>query len=159
MIAVPVIVGRTNMKKLGRILGVALLLGVLLLATGMVYSTVKGYTTWYFRVNGAVTVDGHETTGYLHANSQHTFLLVTRTDAARPQTYLVPLASEARILDCGEWQPIRFVPNPVGDGNPSCNVFTGPANVRDAPIQSTAVRRRNSVEFSTVSGKRVRAEW
>jgi len=57
------------MKKMLRILGWLLAAGVLVLVSATLYSTLEGYTTWYFRVNGQVTVDGHETNGYMHANT------------------------------------------------------------------------------------------
>jgi hypothetical protein len=147
------------MKRLLRILGSLVLVGILLLASAMLYSTLKGYMTWYFRVNGRVTVDGHDTTGYLHANTQRTILLVTRTDGGRPETYLVPLSYGNEVIDCGKWHPMRFLPAIIGDVNPPCFFFTDPSEVADAPDDSTLVRGRRSVEFSTASGRKVKAEW
>lgn len=146
------------MKKLARILGSLISVAVLLLVIGLVYSTVKGYTTWYFRVNGSVTVDGHDANGYLHANTKHTVLLVTRTDGSTPETYLVSLQNSKMIVDCGEWHPIRFFPAPIGDVNTLC-LFTDPVSIRDAPRGSTLITSHRSVEFLTASGKKIRAEW
>ena len=148
------------MKRLLRIFGWLVFAAMALVLSALLYSTMKGQTTWYLRVNGAVTVDGQKTTGYLHANTSRTFLLITRTDLDRPETYRVPVRDNEMIIDCGNWHPIRFFPTPIGDVNPPCSFFfTDPTEARDAPIQSTLIRRRNSVEFSTASGKKINAEW
>ena len=148
------------MKKLLHILVWVVSIGILVLAGAMVYSTQRGHMTWYFRVNGQVTVDGRKTTGYLHANTLKTLLLLTRTDDATPETYAVSLDRGRPIIDCGEWHPIRFLPMPVGDLNPPCSGFTAdPAQDRDPPIPATLVRAPRYVEFSTASGKKVKGEW
>jgi hypothetical protein len=148
------------MKRLARILGALISGAILLLVIALVYSTIKGYMTWYFRVNGSVTVDGHETSGYLHANTERTVLFITRMDLSRPETYLVPLEASKKILDCGEWHPIRFLPNPVGDLNQRCSATNvKQAKVLDSPVGATLVRASRSIEFATASGKKVKAEW
>jgi hypothetical protein len=137
-----------------------ILTGTLSVGAGVVYSTAKGYMSWYFRVNGEVTVDGHATPGYMHANTQRTVLLLTRTDEARPETYLVALEHGQRIIDCGEWHPSRFVPFSIGDVNPPCSAFSlDPIKILDAPVPKSLVLGRRSIEFSTSSGKKIRAEW
>ncbi|MGO9087201.1 MAG: hypothetical protein ACLQBK_18440 [Candidatus Sulfotelmatobacter sp.] len=146
------------MKRLLRILGSLILVGILLVAFSLVYSTAKGYMTWFFRVNGQVTVDGHKTAGYMHANTERTILLLTRTDGLRKETYLVPLGEGRTISDCADWHPVRFLPIAIGDINPPC-FLTDPKQIADAPISATLKFQPRSVEFSTVSGKRVRAEW
>jgi hypothetical protein len=146
------------MKKLWQILGWLIFVGILLVAFSLVYSTVRGNMTWYFRVNGQVTVDGHKTTGYMHANTQRTVLLLTRTDGPRPETYLVPVSEDGAVLDCGDWHPVRFLPIATGDVNRPC-LFPDSSAVADAPIEKTVVRGRTSVEFSTLSGKKIKAEW
>ena len=147
-------------KKLFQILGSVAFMGILLIAGAVIYSTVKGYTTWYFRVNGKITVDGHSTSGYMHANTQRTLLLLTRTDQVQPETYLVALEHGKGIVDCGQWHPIRFIPFPIGDVNPPCSAFVvDPATVLDAPLTKSLVLRRRSVEFSTSSGRKIIAEW
>ena len=148
------------MKRVFGILSRLVLLTVIFCLVAMVYSTAKGYMIWYFRVNGSVTVDGHNTGGYMHANTQRTALLITRTDESRPETYLVPVASGKTILDCGQWHPIRFLPIPIGDVNPPCSGFNEKAeSAVDPPVNETLVRSRRSVEFLTASGKKVKAEW
>jgi len=148
------------MKTVLRILSSLVLIAVLLMAGAMLYSTWRGYMTWCFRVNGQVTVDGHRTTGYMHANTRKTILLLTRTDGSRPETYLVSLGDEQAILDCGKWHPTRFLPFSVSHVNPPCSAFTvEPADVADPPVAATLVRDRRSIEFSTASGKKIRAEF
>jgi hypothetical protein len=147
-----------DMKTVLRILGWLVLVAVLVVAGATLYATWKGYTTWYFRVNGRVMVDGRETSGYMHANTQRTILLVTRTDGGWPETYLVRLGDEKSILDCGKWHPTRFLPAPIRDINPPC-LSTDATDIRDAPVEETVIRKRRSVEFSTASGKKVRAEF
>jgi len=146
------------MKTGLRILGWLVLIAVLLLAGAVFYSTWKGSMTWYFRVNGQVTVDGHKTTGYMHANTQRTILLLTRTDGSRPETYAVPLGEGKAIFDCGNWHPVRFLPIAIGDVDPPC-LMIDRSTVVDAPMDKTLVRRRSSIEFSTISGKKIRAEF
>ena len=146
------------MTRALRRLGWYVFLGVLLIAIGVVYSTARGYSTWVFHVNGTVIVNGQKTDGYLHTNRKRTFLFVTRTDEGRPETYLVPLQGSDWIVDCGTWHPIRFLPVPIGDLNPPCSEYDVPTGVRDAPT-STLTKSRRSVEFSTVSGKKIKAEW
>lgn len=148
------------MKKLVGIVGRITLLTTIFLVVAIVYSTAKGYMVWYFRVSGSVTVDGHKTGGYVHANTQRNMLLVTRTDGSKLETYLVPVESGKLISGCGDWHPIRYLPIPTGDLNPPCSRLNEkPGSVADPPLVSTVVRARRSVEFSTASGKRVKAEW
>lgn len=147
------------MKRLLRVFGWLVFAIIAVTVSALLYSTMNGYITRYLRVNAEVTVDGQKTAGYLHADTSRTLLLVTRTDQARPETYRVPVRNNELIIDCGNWNPIRFFPTPIGDLNPPCSFFTDRAGVRDAPIQSTLIRRRNSVEFSTASGKKIKAEW
>lgn len=148
------------MKTLRRTLG-WIVFAILILAAGsVVYSTASGRLGWYFRVDGEVTVNGQKTSGYLHANTQRTVLLVTRTDGSKPETYLFGVQGRKTIVDCGDWHPIRFLPYPVGNTNPPCTVSTvDPAKVLDPPLNATLVSGRTSIEFFTTSGKKVKAEW
>ena len=147
------------MKTVFRIAGSIALAGFFLGGFALLYSTVKGSTHWYFRANGQVFVDGRPTSGYLHANVDRTILLVTRTDGEKAETYLVPVADRAAIRDCGEWSPVRFIPNPVRDSNPLCSTSTDLAKIPDAPISSTLIREGRFVSFSTASGKKIKAQW
>jgi hypothetical protein len=148
------------MKVLVRILGRLFLALAVLFVIGLVYSTAKGYMTWYFRVDGVVTIDGRATGGYLHANTQKTILLLTRTDEKTPETYFVPLNKGTTVFDCGDWQPVRFLPIPIGDLNTRCPaIAANPPENLDAAADSTLVRTARSIEFVTTSGKKVKAEF
>ncbi len=147
------------MKRLLRIVGSVFFAGFLLAASALLYSTLQGHMRWYFRVNGQVLVDDRQTSGYMHANAERTVLLITRTDGTKSETYLVPVADRAAILDCGNWSPIHFVPTPVKGENPPCSVPPDPANNPDPPVPATLRRDQRSVSFSTTSGKKVKAEW
>lgn len=148
------------MRTVFQILGRVIFVGVACLVGAVIYSTAMGYTTWCFRMNGLVTVDGRATSGYMHTNTQRTVLLLTRTDNEKPETYLVPIAAGKPILDCGHWHPVRFLPNPVGDLNSHCSAADMKStNAVDAPVNTTLVQAARSVEFSTASGKKVKAVW
>lgn len=140
-------------------MGVVAVLALLFVVGSSAYSTWRGYMLCYFRVNGQVIVDGQTTSGYLHANTDKTLLILTRTDDTRPESYLISLGPTKTSFDCGEAHPLPFLPFPVGDLNPPCSFFTDPAKVRDPPINGTVTAGRNFVEFSTASGKKVRGQW
>lgn len=146
------------MKKLFRALVYLILAGIVLLAGLVTYSTLRGYTQWFFRVNGQVMVDGRKTSGFIHTNTLRTFLLVTTTDGRKLETYVVPLIS-IKMWDCGNWHPIRFLPTAIGTLYSSCNLPADPATVVDPPLPKTLVCRERSVEFTTASGRRVKAQW
>lgn len=146
------------MKKVLRLFGWILLAGMALGAFAISYSTSKGHLMWFFRVAGSVSVNGHYASGYMHANSLRTFLLVTTTDGRKPETYVVPLIS-IRMWDCGNWHPIRFLPTAIGDLHSSCMLPAEALTIIDPPLPGTLVRGEKSVEFTTASGRRVRAEW
>ena len=143
-------------KRLAKLLGSLWIVGAAVLIVLVVHSTNAGATQWFFRVNGQVSVNGHENSGYMHANTRRTFLLVTTTDGRKPETYVVPLIS-IKMWDCGSWHPVRFLPAPMGPWS-SCNLPADPAAV-DAPLPKTLLCRQRSVEFMTASGRRVKAEW
>jgi hypothetical protein len=148
------------MKGFLRALGRMAVIAVLFLVAAIVYSTWHGYMRWYFRVDGQVLVDGQKTTGYLHAHTDKTILLLTRTDGSRSETYLVFLGPTKTVIDCGEWHPLRFLPIPIGDQSPPCSGFNiNPAKILDPPTRATAITGRNFIEFSTTSGKKVLAQW
>lgn len=147
------------MTRLLRVFACLVCLTLLLIAAGLAYSTAKGYLTWCFRVNGIVSVNGIKNSGYLHANTKRTFLLLTRTDKSRRETYLVPLQGSRWIVDCGDWHPTQFLPVLIGDVDPPCSGYDTPTGVADTPKSQTLITHSHSVEFSTISGKKIRAEW
>ncbi len=134
-------------------------LGALLVAGGTLYATWTGHLHWYFRVNGNVLVDGKGTSGYLHANTDKTLLLLTRTDQNRRRTYLINLDGASRIISCGEWNPPRFLPLPVLDITTLCSGLDEAIPGIDTPLEKTLVRERTYLEFSTASRHTVKAEW
>ena len=157
---VSVILRKAMLKNFLRALGRIALLALLLAVASILYSTWRGYIRWYFRVDGQVLVNGQETTGYLHANTEKSILLLTRTDDSRPETYLVTLGPTKTAFDCRQWHPLRFLPFPAGHENPPCSAFTiDPLKVHDPPTTATVNSGRNFVEFSTSSGKKVRGQW
>jgi hypothetical protein len=148
------------MRTLHRTLGAIVFLAIVFVAGSLAYSTWSGHTRWYFRVDGQVVVNGRTTAGYLHANTEKTILMLTRTDDPEPETYLIWLGGPHSASDCGEWHPLRFLPTAVGDVKPPCSVFiTDPATVHDPIIPATLTSGRNFVEFTTASGKKVRGQW
>jgi hypothetical protein len=135
------------------------LVGVVFLAA-LLLAVSAFHSRWYFRVNGQVVVNGHSTTGYLHADAGKTFLMLTRTDGPKPETYLISSETKTGVLDCGEFHPPRFLPFPDGHLNPPCSFFNGDSvRFQDAPISATLTTGRNFIEFSTASGKKVRGQW
>lgn len=149
-----------DMKRLLGIVGLLFFAVAVLSVILLAYSTAKGYTRWYFRVDGLVTIDGRQSSGYLHANTQKTILLLTRTDEKRPETYLIPLGEEKTVLDCGDWHPVRLLPFPVGHFNPPCSVLSvSPADILDGPVSATLVRAGRSIQFTTASGRKVKAKF
>jgi hypothetical protein len=146
------------LRRSVKVLGSLLVSVIVFLAIVVAYSTMKGTTEWFFRVNGQVTVAGRKTSGYMHANTRRTFLLVTTTDGRKPETYVVPQIS-IKMWVCGSWHPIRFLPIPMSPLYSSCNLPADPATVVDPPLPRTLVCRPRSVEFTTASGRKVKAEW
>ena len=146
------------LKKVRKVLGWLVIVVALVCAVLLVHSTMAGTTEWFLRVKGRVIVNGHENSGYIHANTRRTFLFVTTTDGQKPETYVVPLIS-IKMWDCGEWNPIRFLPTAIGPLHSSCSLPVDPALEVDPPLPRTLVCRDRSVEFTTRSGRKVKAEW
>jgi len=140
--------------------GVTLSMVALLLVIGLAYSTVQGYTTWWFRRTGLVTVDGVPN-GYLHRNSKRSAVIITRSDLSPKQSYLVDLSGSKFLLHCGEWHAPRVPAFPIGDLSSPCSIFNNGTDMvtADNPLFSTLVVRPNAVEFSTTQGRKVAASW
>ena len=148
------------MKKLLRVLGWILFAGVLLIVFAIAYSTAMGRVTWVFRVNGSVLVNGQKTSGYLHADPQRTSIFLTRTDEGRRETYRVRVLGRKAVDDCLDWSPPRFLPFPLrSDDEAPCMGLPARSTVMDAPVGATLIPSRRSVEFTTSSGKTIKAEW
>ena len=140
--------------------GVGLFLFALLFAMSLWYSTAHGYMTWWFSSSSQVTVDGVRS-GFVHINSEHSAVIITRTDLHPSQSYLVGLSAEKSVTHCGDWEAPRFPAFPIGDVNPPCSFFTNGSElpVADNAILSTLKARPGFVEFKTEHGKNVTASW
>lgn len=143
-----------------RLAGLGLLACTLLFAAGLWYSTAHGYTTWWFSSSGRVSVDGVRS-GFLHVNSEHSAVIISRTDLHPSQSYLVGLSGPTSLTHCGDWQAPPLPAFPIGDVNPPCSFFGNGSELRaaDNAVLSTLTARRGFVEFQTEHGKRVTASW
>ncbi|MGA3045740.1 MAG: hypothetical protein ABSD67_03915 [Terracidiphilus sp.] len=152
------------MRTLAKGACVVLLVLTLLAAALLTYSTARGYTQWWLISGGHVAVDGVRG-GYLHTNWSYPFVMITRTDSKRDQSYLVRLSGSAKfsqgITYCGDWHAPRFPAFPIGDLNPPCmGVLEDPDPAEaDRPLSSTLTARPGFVEFTTLQGKKVTARW
>ena len=147
-------------KMVLRLAGVGLFLFALLFAAGLWYSTAHGYTTWWFSSTSQVAIDGVRS-GFLHVNSEHSAVIITRTDLRPSQSYLVGLSSRKFLIHCGDWQAPRLPAFPIGDVNPPCSFFSNGSDlsVADNAVLSTLTARPGFVEFKTEHGKKVTASW
>jgi hypothetical protein len=147
------------MKSLAKIVGISLLALALLVTAALAYSTARGYTTWWFRSDGNVAVDGVRE-GYLHKNWSHTAVIITRSDTKTMQSYLVRLSGSRLLIHCGDWHAPQLPVFSTGDVRFPCSVFNPEAGPQDdAPVLSTLLIRPGFVEFGTLRGKKVRATW
>jgi hypothetical protein len=134
----------------------AAILGIL--AVPILYSTLKGYTRWYWRApGGQIFVDGNRVSGYVHASKS--VVIVTRRDMARSHSYLIALGDRSRgvLLGCGDWSAPRFVVFPVGHVNPPCLMALGDETAHSSPHAPGGPLRitGTTLEFHTQDGKRI----
>jgi hypothetical protein len=131
-------------------------------AIPVIYSTVKGYTTWFWRnPHAQVFVNGQRVSGYVHA-SKHV-IIVTRGDLADRHSYWFRLDGQSKTVSnyCGSWSAPDFFVFAVGDVNPPCFMIRETAydveeNLQPAvPITISATK----IEFYTRAGKLIRAEY
>ena len=143
-----------------RLAGVGLFLFALLCAMSLWYSTAHGYMTWWFSSSSQLAVDGVRS-GFLHVNSEHSAVIVTRTDLRPSQSYLVGLLGEKSVTHCGDWEAPRLLAFPIGDVNPPCSFFSNGSDlpVADNAVLSTLTARPGFVEFKTEHGKKVTVSW
>jgi hypothetical protein len=95
-------------------------------ALAVLYSTAKGYTSWYWRNSHAVVlVDGRQVSGYVHRSVRK--IILTRRDLAKPRSYWIDTTppSTARPHYCGSWSAPNFFVFVVGDLNMPCMGLTG----------------------------------
>jgi len=158
IISMPVFRKRV-VKMVLRLAGVGLFLFALLFAS-LWYSTAHGYMTWWFSSSSQVAVDGVRS-GFLHVNSEHSAVIITRTDLRPSQSYLVGLSGRKSVTHCGNWEAPRLPAFPIGDVNPPCSFFSNGSDlpVADNAVLSTLTARLGFVEFKTEHGKKVTASW
>jgi hypothetical protein len=148
------------LKTSAKVVVITLFAIALLFAVGLAYSTVHGYTTWWFKSGGYVAVDGVRS-GYLHSNFEHSAVIVTRADSSPSQSYLIGLSGRKSLIHCGEWHAPRLPAFPIGDVNPPCSFFSNGSDMpkADNAVFSTLVVRPGFVEFYTSQGRKVTASW
>lgn len=133
------------------------------LALPVIYSTAKGYTTWFWRnPHAQVFVNGQRVPGYVHQSKR--IIIVTRRETSKGHSYLIVLSEQftPKILDCDvDWSapPLPFFP--MGHVNPPCLRvrFLGNTTIHnppEAPIGPLKVDRTTTFEFHTEDGKLVR---
>lgn len=131
---------------------------IVFVAIPVVYSTVKGYTTWFWRdPHAQVFVNGQRVPGYVH-QSKHA-IIVTRGDLAKPRSYWVTETPHY----CGSWAaPDSFV-FALGDENMPCLGLMGieaTSETATAPDRCVPVRIQGStLEFQTIDFKRIKIIW
>jgi hypothetical protein len=143
-----------------RLAGLGLLTFALPVAAGLWYSTAHSYMTWWFSSSSQVAVDGVRS-GFLHINSEHSAVIITRTDLRPNQSYLVALSGKKSLTHCGDWQASRLPAFSIGDVNPPCSFFSNGSDspTADHAVLSTLTARPGFVEFKTEHGKKVTASW
>ena len=132
----------------------AAILGIL--AVAILYSTLHGYTTWYWKDTRAqLLVDGNRVSGYVHASRQ--VLIVTRRDTPKPHSYFIALGSKRVLLDCGDWSAPRFFVFPIGHVNPPCLMALGDETAHNSPYAPDGPLKitGTTLEFHTKDGKRI----
>jgi hypothetical protein len=142
------------MKMFVRI--VALLAGALLIfvALAMVYSTVKGYTAWFFRIPGAIfTVNGARAKGWLHRARNGRAAFFTVAYPTKSETYDLVFGSDGKgqVLGCGTWVAPRLPVIPIGDVIPPCFL--------EGTAGRNLTKELRSVAFITKDGAKLEARW
>jgi hypothetical protein len=128
-------------------------------AIPVTYSTLKGYTRWYWRApQTQVFVNGKSVPGYVHQSGQVFF--ITRRDTPRPHSHEIVLRDQSPgfLLDCGQWVAPRSFVFALGHVNPPCLSTIGaePADATaEAPV-GPFQHDGNSFEFRTRDGKLIR---
>jgi len=157
--SVSIISGGFRMRlALKIIVAMAVLFTGLGIYAAFVYPTTHGYMRWWFESSASVTVDA---SGYAHINSDHSAIIITRTDSSPKQSYLVSLSGQRALIYCGQWHAPRLIAFPIGHVNPPCSALGNVEELTraDSPVLSTLVVRPRSVEFKTAHGKTVSASW
>jgi hypothetical protein len=130
-----------------------------ILAIPIAYSTLHGYTRWYWRDSQAeVFVDGSKTHGYVHESKRT--LIITRCDEAKSHSYLVvlPNGSKPNVLYCGDWTAPAFFVFPINHVNPPCTPMAFDDSVLERPETPGSPLRVDGtmLELVTKDGKLIR---
>jgi hypothetical protein len=132
------------------------------LALPVIYSTVKGYTTWFWRdPHAQLFVNGQRVPGYVH-QSKHV-IIVTRSDLAKRHSYWFGLDGQSTALSnyCGSWSAPDFFVFVMGDVNPPCFMIREIAyDIEESPQPGVPiVRHGRMIEFYTNDRKLIRVEY
>src|SRR5579859_761328 len=132
------------------------------LALPVIYSTVKGYTTWFWRdPHGQVFVNGQRVLGYVHQSKR--VIIVTRSDLEKRHSYWFGLDEHSATISnyCGSWSAPDFFVFAVGDVNPPCFMIREIAyDVEESPQPAVPiVRSGTKLEFYTNDRKLIRVEY
>lgn len=151
------ILGEDWMK---RFLIAGFLLIALLVGGPLTYSTMKGYTQWFWRdTHARVFVNGRQISGYVHRSRRQ--IIVTRRDLTPPRSYWIELKrpSTVRPRYCGSWSAPDFFVFTVGDVNLPCLGLLGPesnSETPEAPDLTPLVNSGNQIEFRTIDFQTIR---
>jgi len=140
----------------------------LLIVAMFAYTTVRGYTTWYFMLPSArLTVDGKPTDGRLHRHTDGRWKItyLTRKDAGRIESYRVTqdIDRGTGVSSCGDWTAPQWPVFPVNHQAVPCFFFVAaeehPGKVEAEPPARNLQVGPNFIEFTADDGKRIRASW
>jgi hypothetical protein len=139
---------------------------MLLIAAMFAYTTVRGYTTWYFMVTDSrITVDGKPTNGRLHRMTFHrgTTYFLTRKGEGNVESYRVTRTDRGdRVSSCKGWTAPHWIVFPLNHQEMPCIVWVAAEehhNVVEEPPPRNLQVGPNFLEFTADDGKRVRASW
>jgi hypothetical protein len=134
---------------------------IVFLALPAIYSTVKGYTIWFWlNPQAQIFVDGQRVSGYLHKSGK--VAIVTRLDLSSPRSYWIGLTGQSTATPayCGSWSAPDFFVFAVGDVNMPCMGLKGieaNSETPDAPDRcSSHISNSTKIEFRTIDGKSIK---
>jgi hypothetical protein len=128
----------------------AAILGIL--AVPILYSTLKGYTVWYWRNPHAhILVNGQPVPGYVHESKNDLF--VTRGDLPQHHSYLIRLTDQTKGTshDCGDWSASSFFVFVIGHVDPPCFMNVVSSETPEASVGPVRIHGA-TLEFQTTNG-------
>jgi hypothetical protein len=131
-------------------------------AVPVIYSTMKGYTTWFWRnPHAQVFVNGQRVPGYVH-QSKHV-IIVTQDDLDKRHSYWFGLTGQSTTISnyCGSWSAPDFFVFVVGDAAPPCFMIQEAAYDAPESTQPTVpiIRDGTTIQFYTNDRKLIRVEY